>query len=76
MTKNVTLRLNEVLLKRARHIAVEDEKSLSQWLAEILEHAIEQREGYDRARSRGLVALERKLELKGKIPSRKDLYEV
>lgn len=76
MSRNVTLRLNAQLLKKARHIAVEDEKSLSQWMSDILEHAIMEREGYLQAREAALGILQKGLKFKGKLPTRDQLYEI
>lgn len=76
MARNVTLRLKDDLLLKARHIAVEEDKSLSQWLSEILEHAIGEREGYLQAREAALSALSRGLKLKGKRLTREEIYEV
>ena len=36
MTKNVTIRLDEAILKKCRHRAIEDDKSLSQWITDVL----------------------------------------
>ena len=35
MTKNITLRMDEEVLRKAKHIAVEHDMSLSAWIAEI-----------------------------------------
>lgn len=39
-TMNVTLKLSDSLLKEARHRAVDDNKSLSAWMAALLEREL------------------------------------
>jgi len=38
MAKNVTLRLDEAVLRKARHAAVEEDKSLSERVAGLITH--------------------------------------
>lgn len=75
-SKNVTLRLDAELLKRCKHIAIEEDKSLSQWLTDILEHAITQKDDYSSARQRALKLLQNPSKLGGKKFSREEAYEV
>lgn len=75
-SKNVTLRLDSELLRRCKHIAVEEDKSLSQWLTELLEHAITQKDDYSGSRLRALKHLQNPSKLSGKKFSREEAYEV
>ena len=36
MSKNVTIRLDESIVRKCRHAAVEEDKSLSQWIADLM----------------------------------------
>ncbi len=40
MTKNITLRMDEELLRRAKHVAVEEDKSLSAWIADLIQSIV------------------------------------
>ena len=40
MTKNITLRMDEDVLRKAKHLAVEENKSLSAWIAELVESVV------------------------------------
>ncbi|HSF18291.1 MAG TPA: DUF6364 family protein [Vicinamibacteria bacterium] len=75
MTKNVTLKLDETLLKKCRQIAVSKDKSLSQWVAELMARAVDEQSGYARARRRALTRLDRGFHLGGKPLSRESLHE-
>ena len=50
MTKNLTLRIDEVVLRRARHAAVEEDMSLSQWVSGLIQKAVGVESEYERAR--------------------------
>jgi len=39
MTKNITLRMDEQLLKDVKHIAVEEDMSVSAWINQLVEKA-------------------------------------
>ena len=75
MTKNVTLKVDENLLKKCRQIAVAKDKSLSQWLMELMARAVDEQTNYARARRRALKRLEKGFRLGGAPLSRKSLHE-
>jgi len=54
MTKNVTLRLDEAVLKKARHAAVEEDQSLSQWVADLIATAVRREGEFNQAKKRAL----------------------
>ncbi|MGC8487828.1 MAG: DUF6364 family protein [Clostridia bacterium] len=58
-TRNVTLSLPERVLKKAKHIAVEREISLSKLLSEYIEAIVDESEAYEEARRRARAWLER-----------------
>lgn len=76
MKRNVTLKLDAELLKRARVLAAERGSSISKMLAEKVEEVVREREGYDRARKRALVRLRAGMNLGWTRPgSRDELHE-
>jgi len=76
MKRNVTLKLDADLLKRARVLAAEQGSSISKMLAEKVEEVVREREGYDRARKRALARLRVGMDLGWKRPvSRDELHE-
>jgi hypothetical protein len=62
-TQNVTLSLPKALLRQARHVAVERGISLSRLLAEYMERAVSQNEGYEASQQRLMALLEQGFEL-------------
>jgi hypothetical protein len=76
MKRNVTLKLDEALLKEGRVLAAEQRSSISRMLAEKLEEAVRERSGYDRARKRALARLRVGMDLGWMRPgSRDELHE-
>lgn len=75
MPKNITLKVDETLLKKCRQIAVSKEKSLSQWVVDLMSRAVAEQSGYARARRRALKRLEKGFHLGGKPLSRESLHE-
>ncbi len=75
MAKNVTLKMDETLLKKCRQIAVAKDKSLSQWLVELMARAIDEQTNYAHARRRALKRLEKGFRLGGAPLPRESLHE-
>jgi predicted transcriptional regulator len=76
MKTNITLKLDQDLLRKARVLAAEKDTSVSALLAQQLERIIRQREGYDEAKKRALARLKRGYHLGYKPPaSRDEFYE-
>jgi len=57
--QNVTVALPKDLLKKAKHIAIDRQTSLSGLLAKTLEEIVEKEDAYQKAKARQLNALER-----------------
>lgn len=74
MGKNVTLRLDEALLKECRRRAVEEDKSLSRWLADLIQESISKEEHFATARRRALRTLGRGFRLGGKALGRDEVH--
>jgi predicted transcriptional regulator len=75
MTKNVTIRLDEAILKKCRHRAIEDDKSLSRWITDVLVKVVSEKEQYEAARERALQRMERGFQLGGKPLCRDEIHE-
>ncbi len=73
MTKNLTLRIEESLLRRMRHAAVDRGLSLSAFVVREMEERLRRTNGS--ARARALRLLDRPLRLKGALLSREALHE-
>ncbi len=73
--KNVTLKLDEDLLNRVRHVAVDQDTSLSAWVANLIESALRERDSYEEVRSAALEDLGNPLHLGGKPLGREELHE-
>ncbi len=61
--QNVTLSLPKTLLKKAKIVAAQEEKSLSELMREILRGKVEQQTGYQKAKQRHLSLLKKGLNL-------------
>jgi hypothetical protein len=75
MKKNVTVQFSDSLIKKARHLAVEDDVSLAEWIRDVVEKAVTRRTSLDAARKVALKALSRPLKLGGKALTREEIYE-
>ncbi len=74
MTKNVTLRLDEAVLRKARHAAVERDQSLSEWLAALITSATSEADRAQSARARALDRMRKGLHLGGLPLSREETH--
>jgi hypothetical protein len=74
MSKNVTLRLDEAVLRKARHAAVEQDQSLSEWVADLVARATSERDRKQSARTSALNRMRRGLHLGGTPLSKEELH--
>ena len=65
MTKNITLRIEENLLRTCRHFAVEEDKSLSRWVVDQLKQIASHHDTYSLAKKRALKRMEKGFSLGG-----------
>ena len=76
MKANITLKLDRELIRKARVLAAENDTSVSAILADHLEKAIREREGYQQAKKRALAILKKGFDLGYTPPvSRDELHE-
>ena len=74
MTKNVTLRMDEQLLMKLRHRAVDERMSLSRWVITVLEGTVGMDEQRDEVRKQALRRLSRGFELGGRPLTREEAH--
>ena len=75
MSTNITLKLDERLIRRVRHIAVNQNTSVSAWVADVIEANLKDRDRNSRSRREALAALRQGFSLGGKPLSRERLHE-
>jgi len=74
MSRNVTIRLDEAIVRKCRHSAVEEDKSLSQWIADVLVDVVSAGDVEHAARERALRRLEEGFSLGGTPLTREEVY--
>jgi predicted transcriptional regulator len=76
MTTNVTIRMDDELLRKVRHRAVDAKVSASQWIAKVLQDATAPESSReDTVRRRALRRLERGFRLGGRPLDRGQAHE-
>ncbi len=75
MESNVTLKLDDALLKQARKTAVDEDTSLSAWVANLIVENLRKQDGRRAARRKALAALAAKFELEPGRFTRSELHE-
>jgi hypothetical protein len=75
MARNITLKLDEATLRKARHAAVEEDQSLSEWVSNRIKSAVSVRENTEAARKRALNRLKKGFRLSGKPLDREEAHE-
>jgi hypothetical protein len=75
MGRNVTLRLDESIIREAKHAAVEQDQSLSEWLTGLITHAISKKTQSLSAREKALHRLKHGFHLGGSPLSREESHE-
>jgi hypothetical protein len=75
MGKNVTLRLDEAIIRKAKYAAVERDQSLSEWVAGLIAHATSKTERLSSTREKALRRMKRGFHLGGNPLSRGEAHE-
>ncbi len=76
MSRNITLSLDEKLIKKARVLAAREHKSISRFVGDTLRDLVAKTETYEAARDEALKRLEKGFALGWKKPSsREELHE-
>lgn len=58
MTSNITLRLDEKTLRRIRHLAVDQQTSVSAWVGALVTRTVAELDGFEPARRRARQAMQ------------------
>lgn len=74
MTRNITLRLDETLIRKAKVRAAQQATSLSRLLTKQLEKALKDEDTYEASRRRALALLEQGFHLGGQRPASRDAW--
>ena len=74
MTRNVTIRMDEELLRTLRHRAVDEQMSLSRWVVSVLRAAVAEGNPPDEVRERALCRLEQGFHLGGRPLTREQTH--
>jgi hypothetical protein len=75
MGKNVTLRLDESIIRKAKHAAVEQDQSLSEWVSGLISNAVSRKARSLSARQKALKRMEHGFHLSGNPLSREEVHE-
>ncbi len=75
MNKNITLRMNEGLLKKARHRAVDKGLSVSAFITQEVERVLRSGENEAQPSNRALALMKKGFHLGGQEFRREELYD-
>ena len=75
MGKNVTLRLDQAIIRKARHAAVEQDQSLSEWVADLIVRETSKKGQSLSAREQALKRMDRGFHLGGAPLTRAQSHE-
>ena len=75
MTRNITLKIDDAILEKARHAAVQQNQSLSQWVGDAILQIIGHDADYAAARRRAIAHLKKGYKLGGKPLTRDQAHE-
>ncbi len=72
--RNITLKLDDKIISRVKHIAVDEDTSVSAWVSSLIESALKDRDAYEAARKGALEDLDNPVHLGGSPLNREDLH--
>ncbi len=75
MNKNITVSIDEKILRKAKFFALEEDCSLSKWVAKLIVKNTTQNKEYAKARTEALKIMEEGFSLGGKPLTRDEIYE-
>jgi hypothetical protein len=73
--KNITLKLDEELIRAGKHRAIEHNKSLSSWVAGLIAEEIRKKGAYSASKEHALMVMEKGLDLGGAPLNRSESHE-
>lgn len=75
MSGNITLRLDEKIISRIKHLAVDRQTSVSAWVGDLVTRAIEELDSFEPARKRALKAMAQPVPVEEGPLSREQAHE-
>ncbi len=75
MLKNITLKLDEQLLTRIRHLAVDDNQSVSAWVSTLIQKSLNEADDYEQIRREAINALDTGFHLGDEPLSREAMHD-
>jgi hypothetical protein len=75
MTRNITLRIDDAIIRKCRYAAGEENKSGARWVMDLILNTLNRKERYPAARRQVLKYLEKGFRLGGKPLSRDEAHE-
>ncbi|HMM52889.1 MAG: hypothetical protein LC136_09355 [Burkholderiales bacterium] len=75
MSANITLRLDEKTLRRIRHLAVDQQTSVSAWVGNLVTRTVAELDSFEPARRRALRALKQPVPVREGPLSREQAHE-
>jgi predicted transcriptional regulator len=75
MLKNITLKIDDQLLTRVRHLAIDENTSVSAWVAALIERTLNEADVYEQTRREAIDALQAGLHLGGRPLSREEAHD-
>lgn len=75
MLKNITLKIDDQLLNRVRHLAVDENKSVSAWVSALIEKTLNETDEYEQARREAIDTLNKGFHLGGQPLDREALHD-
>ncbi|MCZ6872680.1 MAG: CopG family transcriptional regulator [bacterium] len=75
MLKNITLKIDDQILTRIRHLAVDENKSVSAWVSALIEKTLNETDQYEQARREAIDALNKGFYLGAQPLSREALHD-
>jgi hypothetical protein len=73
--KNITLKLDDAVIDRVRHAAVDEHLSVSGWVQRLIVQELNARDLYVQNRKRALKILKEGFSLGGQTLSREEMHE-
>jgi len=73
--RNITLKFDEPVLARAKHAAVDEHKSVSAWVQDVVRQELDARDLYEQDRKGALMVLREGLPLGGTPLTREEANE-
>lgn len=75
MTKNITLRMDETLLRNLKHLATDQNLSVSAWITQVLRKNADRQQSLQQQKKNAWSVTEKTFHLGGKAFDRESCYD-